>query len=40
MRHKLSDDEVLRGLEDSMKRLKRSFVDLYLLHEPDQFVSH
>lgn len=38
VRRKLSDDEVLRGLEDSMKRLKRSFVDLYLLHEPDQFA--
>jgi aryl-alcohol dehydrogenase-like predicted oxidoreductase len=34
----LSRDEVLRGLEDSMKRLKRSFVDLYMLHEPDQLV--
>jgi len=34
---KLTRDEVLRGLEDSIKRLKRSFLDLYLLHEPDQF---
>jgi aryl-alcohol dehydrogenase-like predicted oxidoreductase len=37
-RRKLSHDEVLRGLEDSMKRLKRTFVDIYLLHEPDQFI--
>jgi aryl-alcohol dehydrogenase-like predicted oxidoreductase len=34
---KLSRDDVLRGLEDSIKRLKRSYLDLYLLHEPDQF---
>jgi aryl-alcohol dehydrogenase-like predicted oxidoreductase len=37
-RRKLTHDEVLRGLEDSMKRLKRGFVDLYLVHEPDQFI--
>src|SRR5262249_56400794 len=37
-RRRLSHDEVLWGLEDSTKRLKRSFVDLYLLHEPDQFM--
>jgi aryl-alcohol dehydrogenase-like predicted oxidoreductase len=37
-RRKLSRDEVLRGLEDSIKKLKRSFLDLYLLHEPDQFI--
>ena len=35
---KLNHDEVLGGLEDSMKRLKRSRLDLYLLHEPDQFA--
>jgi aryl-alcohol dehydrogenase-like predicted oxidoreductase len=38
LRRRLSYDEVLQGLEDSFKRLKRSFLDLYLLHEPDQFV--
>jgi aryl-alcohol dehydrogenase-like predicted oxidoreductase len=38
LRRKLSHDEVLQGLEESLKILKRSFLDLYLLHEPDQFV--
>jgi predicted oxidoreductase len=37
VRRKLTYDEVQQGLEDSLKRLKRSFLDLYLLHEPDQF---
>jgi hypothetical protein len=35
----LTRGEVLRELEDSMKRLKRDRLDLYLLHEPDQFSS-
>jgi diketogulonate reductase-like aldo/keto reductase len=38
VRRKLSYDEVQKGLEDSLKRLKRSFLDLYLLHEPDEFL--
>jgi aryl-alcohol dehydrogenase-like predicted oxidoreductase len=33
----LGRDEVLRGLEDSLRQLRRSRVDLYLIHEPDQF---
>ena len=36
-RRKLHPAEVLRGLEDSLKRLKRNRVDLYLIHEPDRF---
>jgi D-threo-aldose 1-dehydrogenase len=38
VRRKLSYDEVQKGLEESLKRLKRSFLDLYLLHEPDEFL--
>ena len=34
----LTADEVLRELDHSMRLLKRSRLDLYLLHEPDQFL--
>jgi D-threo-aldose 1-dehydrogenase len=34
----LRRDEIERGLEESLRRLRRSYVDLYLVHEPDQFV--
>jgi aryl-alcohol dehydrogenase-like predicted oxidoreductase len=34
-RRRLGREEVLRELEDSLRRLRRSNVDLYLLHEPD-----
>jgi aryl-alcohol dehydrogenase-like predicted oxidoreductase len=33
-KRRLSRDVVLRELEDSLRRLRRSSVDLYLLHEP------
>jgi aryl-alcohol dehydrogenase-like predicted oxidoreductase len=36
-RRRLSREEVLRGLEESLGRLRRNFADLYLIHEPDQF---
>ena len=36
-RRRLSREEVLRGLEESLRHLRRNFVDLYLIHEPDQF---
>jgi aryl-alcohol dehydrogenase-like predicted oxidoreductase len=36
-RRRLCREEVLRGLEDSLKQLRRNFVDLYLIHEPEQF---
>jgi aryl-alcohol dehydrogenase-like predicted oxidoreductase len=36
-RRRLCREEVLHGLEDSLKQLRRNFVDLYLIHEPDQF---
>jgi aryl-alcohol dehydrogenase-like predicted oxidoreductase len=36
-RRRLSREEVLRGLEESLRYLRRNFVDLYLIHEPDQF---
>jgi hypothetical protein len=34
----LTRDEVLRSLDASLKQLRRHTVDLYLLHEPAQFV--
>jgi aryl-alcohol dehydrogenase-like predicted oxidoreductase len=37
LRQELTRDVVLRSLEESLKRLKRSRLDLLLLHEPDQF---
>lgn len=36
-RRELSRDGVLRSLEESLKRLKRSRLDIFLIHEPDQF---
>ena len=36
-RRKLCRDEVLRELEESLKQLRRSHIDLYCLHNPDQF---
>ena len=35
-RRRLVPDEVLRNLDESLKRLKRDTVNLYLIHEPDQ----
>jgi aryl-alcohol dehydrogenase-like predicted oxidoreductase len=37
LRRRMHRDEVLRGLEQSLKRLRRDRTDLYLIHEPDQF---
>jgi len=37
LRQELTRDVVLRSLEESLKRLNRSRVDLLLIHEPDQF---
>lgn len=37
-RRRLDGSYVRRELEGSLKRLKRDRVDLYLIHEPDQFV--
>jgi hypothetical protein len=36
-RRRLGREEVLRGLDESLKQLRRNRADLYLLHEPDQF---
>lgn len=36
-RRKLHGSYIRRELEESLKRLKRDRVDLYLVHEPDQF---
>jgi aryl-alcohol dehydrogenase-like predicted oxidoreductase len=36
-RRYLSREEVLRELDDSLKQLRRNYVDLYLIHEPGQF---
>jgi aryl-alcohol dehydrogenase-like predicted oxidoreductase len=36
-RRRLGRDEVLRGLDESLKQLRRTRADLYLVHEPDQF---
>ncbi len=36
-RRRLERGEVLRNLEESLKQLKRTTIDLYLLHEPNQF---
>lgn len=36
-RRRLERGEVLRNLEKSLKQLNRTAVDLYLLHEPNQF---
>jgi hypothetical protein len=36
-RRRLTREEVLRGLDESLQQLRRNFVDLYLVHEPDQF---
>src|SRR5262249_21242371 len=37
LRRRMHREEVLRGLEQSLKRLRRDRTDLYLIHEPDQF---
>jgi aryl-alcohol dehydrogenase-like predicted oxidoreductase len=37
LQRKLGESEILRELDASMKRLKRSHIDVYLIHEPDQF---
>ena len=37
-RRHLERDVVLRELETSLERLNRSRVDLYMIHEPEQFV--
>lgn len=36
-RRRLCRDEVVRALEESLKQLRRNRVDLYLVHEPNQF---
>jgi aryl-alcohol dehydrogenase-like predicted oxidoreductase len=36
-RQKLGSDQIRRELEESLKRLRRDRVDLYFVHEPDQF---
>jgi aryl-alcohol dehydrogenase-like predicted oxidoreductase len=36
-RRKLRGSDIRRELEESLKRLRRDHVDLYLVHEPDQF---
>jgi predicted aldo/keto reductase-like oxidoreductase len=36
-RRTLTREEILRNLERSLLELKRSSIDLYLVHEPDQF---
>ena len=36
-RRKLCRDEVFRELEESLKQLRRSRIDLYFIHEPDLF---
>jgi aryl-alcohol dehydrogenase-like predicted oxidoreductase len=36
-RRQLAPDEVKRGLDASLKALKRDRVDVFLIHEPDQF---
>jgi hypothetical protein len=36
-RRRLDGSYIRRELEESLKRLKRDRVDLYLVHEPDQF---
>ena len=35
-RYRLAPSDVLRNLDESLKRLKRDAVNLYLIHEPDQ----
>lgn len=35
-KRRLHRDEVLREIEDSLTRLRRTTIDLYLLHEPDR----
>jgi aryl-alcohol dehydrogenase-like predicted oxidoreductase len=34
-KRRLSREQVLRELDDSLRRLRRSTIDLYLLHEPE-----
>jgi aryl-alcohol dehydrogenase-like predicted oxidoreductase len=34
---RLDRDDILRELDESLKRLRRARIDLYLIHEPDQF---
>jgi aryl-alcohol dehydrogenase-like predicted oxidoreductase len=34
----LTRDYVLREIEESLARLKRTYLDVYLVHEPDQFL--
>jgi aryl-alcohol dehydrogenase-like predicted oxidoreductase len=36
-RRRLTREQVLRELDHSLKQLRRSSADLYLIHEPDQF---
>lgn len=36
-RQKLRSDQIRRDLAESLKRLKRDRVDLYFVHEPEQF---
>jgi len=36
-RRLLTRDEVLSGLDETLKQLRRDRIDLYLIHEPDQF---
>lgn len=35
-RHRLAPSDVLRKFDESLKRLRRDAVDLYLIHEPEQ----
>ena len=34
----LTRDEILNNLEESLKRLRRDRIDIYLIHEPEQFL--
>lgn len=36
-RRVLKRDEVLRSLEDSLRHLRRNTIDVFFVHEPDQF---
>jgi hypothetical protein len=33
----LARQEVMRGIEESLRYLKRNYVDLFLIHDPDQY---
>jgi len=37
VKRELQKDAVLRELDESMRRLKRTCIDVYLIHEPEQF---